>query len=521
MNLFTSVGEKLGASFERRCISVFGLPALQVFSNNEKFDSQNMETFNSFAIKWWLVLTGCYPSSVEVSKFQDEVILFGLGKASERLIGERAANKDTLHFMQSVSLVSPYGGEVLDVSHTISAPYVTGIQRVVINLLAATKDNVAYRWIGDTGVIVSSDAKVLTSENLPVGHHAFEQKLIARMHLISSRLDKRRSTRRLKMFVIPAARSLRKVLIERLIRNQLSANSQIVNTNLFGSRVTVVEIPSSKRVISTYELLFKNGLVRSQVFVHDLIPFFHGWTVHEGNRGHLNLYIRIALFADRLMVPSNIVQLQLSSFVNGFRSERPAWHSKISKIDVITLPSGVRGLAAGETVLKRSNSLVLLGSIEPRKNHITVLRALSVLQSRGVYFQVHLIGKTGWYNSNVFNFVEELIARGAKITVAENMDDEELREVVSSAQAVVQLSEAEGFGLPVLEALSLGTRVVLSKIRPFLDFNFPNTYYVDVDDFHELATTLQHLFENPDAISRANQFSKSWKEFAEQIFELD
>jgi glycosyltransferase involved in cell wall biosynthesis len=75
--------------------------------------------------------------------------------------------------------------------------------------------------------------------------------------------------------------------------------------------------------------------------------------------------------------------------------------------------------------------------------------------------------------------------------------DSELRALYEGAIAFVFASKYEGFGLPVLEALSAGTQVVASRISAFLEFKSPGIHYFDLDDEADFIAALNSASINP------------------------
>jgi len=117
---------------------------------------------------------------------------------------------------------------------------------------------------------------------------------------------------------------------------------------------------------------------------------------------------------------------------------------------------------------------VTVGTIEPRKNHALLL---DVWQRLGPDAPRLLIcGARGWNNNAVFAALD---SKPANVVELSGLTDSELAGVIKGAQALLFPSFAEGFGLPPLEALSLGTPVVCADLPVLTETIGANGIYLD------------------------------------------
>ncbi len=112
----------------------------------------------------------------------------------------------------------------------------------------------------------------------------------------------------------------------------------------------------------------------------------------------------------------------------------------------------------------RGPYLLYVGTIEPRKNLLILLRAYAgLLRTTEQRPQLVLAGGNGWLFDEVFKLVKELQLQ-EHVTFTGYVDDAELPALYSAAQAFVYPSSYEGFGLPPLEAMACGTPVITSNV---------------------------------------------------------
>jgi len=131
--------------------------------------------------------------------------------------------------------------------------------------------------------------------------------------------------------------------------------------------------------------------------------------------------------------------------------------------------------------------LLAVGTLEPRKNHRRLIRALD-----GIDADLRIVGKRGWLCADV------LQAAGAapNVHLEGHVDEERLRELLAGATAVAYPSTLEGFGLPVLEAMAAGKPVLTSDIEPLRAVAGEAALLVDPLDDRALAdAVLRILFD--------------------------
>jgi len=157
------------------------------------------------------------------------------------------------------------------------------------------------------------------------------------------------------------------------------------------------------------------------------------------------------------------------------------------------------GVAAG--------AVVFVGTREPRKNLDGLARAMAILPHR----QLVVIGPVGW---------GEVTVEGA--SVLGELDDRSVRALMAAAGVLVYPSHFEGFGLPVLEAMSQGTAVVTTSGSASAEVAAEGGLAVDTTSPEALAGAIGNILEDQElrarlgaaGTSRAERFS--WEATAQQ-----
>ena len=110
------------------------------------------------------------------------------------------------------------------------------------------------------------------------------------------------------------------------------------------------------------------------------------------------------------------------------------------------------------------NFLLFVGTLEPRKNLLTLLKALAqILRETQMRPQLVIAGGEGWLMTQTESFIESAGIKD-RLLFTGYLQDEELSALYSSCGAFIYPSLYEGFGLPPLEAMACGAPVIASRI---------------------------------------------------------
>ncbi len=168
--------------------------------------------------------------------------------------------------------------------------------------------------------------------------------------------------------------------------------------------------------------------------------------------------------------------------------------------------------------------LLVVGTVEPRKNHATALDAYERLRARhpDVDLDLVIVGRPGWRSEATIERIRRHVAAADGVHWLETASDAELELLYRDAFAVVAASFSEGFGLPVAEALARG-RVVLSSTGGALpEAGGDAAEYFDPSSAEELAALVErHLFDPAHHAARlavaAATAPRRWADLASAI----
>lgn len=148
--------------------------------------------------------------------------------------------------------------------------------------------------------------------------------------------------------------------------------------------------------------------------------------------------------------------------------------------------------------------LLMVGTIEPRKNHIGALRAFAALRKRGLPHRLVIAGGRGWLDEPIFAEYERL-ALDDSVIFPSYFPDRLLPALYACADLVLQPSFYEGFGIPVLEAMGAGTPAIISDRSSLPEVAGGAARIVQIEDPQDLAEAIWSLLQDPAERARLRE----------------
>jgi glycosyltransferase involved in cell wall biosynthesis len=141
--------------------------------------------------------------------------------------------------------------------------------------------------------------------------------------------------------------------------------------------------------------------------------------------------------------------------------------------------------------------LLYVGTVEPRKNLPTLLRAYAALRRHGESPRLVIAGRLGWLTGGFFEALRALDLE-SEVTQLGYVADADLPALYAGAEAFAFPSSYEGFGFPVLEAMACGTPVVCSNASSLPEVAGDAALYHDPTDADALADALARVLTRTD-----------------------
>ncbi len=239
--------------------------------------------------------------------------------------------------------------------------------------------------------------------------------------------------------------------------------------------------------------------VRPVYFVHDLIPVSHPQFCRPGESERHRKRMLTVLETGRGVVANSQATID--------ELDRFALAQGLSPPPSLGAWLGARSFQSPQKAsLSRKATFVVLGTIEARKNHLLLLKIWRRLIDRlgDKAPKLHIIGRRGWEAQDVFDRLDGDASLQRHVVETNNCSDEDLATHLASARALLFPSKAEGYGLPLVEALGSGVPVIASDLRVFREIGDGVPMLIDADDDRAWEAAILD-FSHPESAARAAQ----------------
>lgn len=227
--------------------------------------------------------------------------------------------------------------------------------------------------------------------------------------------------------------------------------------------------------------------------IYDLIPLTHPQFCDAGLVQVFDRWFDwVSRTADGFMAISRTVSEQVQDELRqrlGRADAEKRWHGHFYLGSELDLKRPTAALHPGVQRMFRADGPVYLmvSTVEPRKNHAYLLDAFERLWAAGSPVRLCFIGKIGWKCEALVERIKRHPQHNKRLFMFNNVNDTSLEFAYSHARALVFPSHAEGFGLPLVEAMQRGLPVMASDISVFREVGQDFVAYFDLADPQSLA----------------------------------
>lgn len=201
--------------------------------------------------------------------------------------------------------------------------------------------------------------------------------------------------------------------------------------------------------------------IRPIFMIHDLIPITHPTFCRAGETERHKLRVRNMVTSGVGIIGNSQTTLDILAEFAGVEN--------LALPPMLAAPLGTDARPKAPSTLEGRPTFVVLGTIEARKNHAMLLEIWSRLtrQYQAAAPLLLIIGQRGWECDQVFDLLDRSAALKSTVIEIGRCSDEELAAHLATARALLFPSLAEGYGIPIVEALSMGIPVIASDLTVF------------------------------------------------------
>jgi glycosyltransferase involved in cell wall biosynthesis len=264
-----------------------------------------------------------------------------------------------------------------------------------------------------------------------------------------------------------------------------------------GGRLYVQASPSNLSRPDLVRAILRRERARFVCLVHDLIPIqFPEYARPGGADLHRRRMETVAGVADGIVANSHATLEAFAPLVPAGR--KPAIRVAHLGTDPIAVP--LPAVPSGRPYF------VCVGTIEPRKNHLLLLhlwRAMAEERGAGSIPRLVVIGRRGWENEQVVDMLERCPALADCVEECGGLPDARVQALMAGARGLLLPSFAEGYGMPIAEALSLDIPVVCSDLPALREAGGDVPTFLDPLDGPGWRAVIEDLARSDSPISAA------------------
>jgi alpha-1,2-rhamnosyltransferase len=400
----------------------------------------------------------------------------------------------------------------VDCTATLISPYVTGVQRAVISfiqygMLYQNNDYVVQSVISSNGFFYPIDASVVT-ELL----HKKSPKSVASLVWLKDQIKHRLSG------------------FFSLIKVAYQQASFVKNRQRIGKRVNF----KPRDVLFLPDISWGVGVETSVAdaratgvfvafYIHDLIPILYPQYCDAVKTREFDFFLRqLPNLADGVLTNSQATLDDLTHWCTLNVKHATNWRTKVAYlgVDKKTSHSSARQDLI-DFVSSGAPVFMIVNTIEPRKNHTYLLDVFEQLWRDGVQCKLLVIGRIGGDVAELMTRFKGLLIVEPQFMMLNDTDDAELNYAYQHATALVFPSFAEGFGLPIIEALSNGLPVIVSDIPAHGEIAGALGMYVDPTKPIDMIIWIKQIVGmGVDEKYKPTEFNWiTWQEATDKVFE--
>lgn len=271
-------------------------------------------------------------------------------------------------------------------------------------------------------------------------------------------------------------------------------------------QTTRVALPGTDIAHWTYPLPVRTPGAANVYTLHDLVPLRLPYTTADRKKHYLALCQRIAREADHILTVSEHSRADIIRIlgVEPHRVTNLYQSSDIARLIEGVSPDQIAQEVEGLLGAGMRDYYLFFGALEPKKN---VARLLEAHLMSGSQRPLVIVGAPGWGSERDVALLKQLaeLDTAKRIKWLGYLPRQTLATAIAGARAVMFPSLYEGFGLPVLEAMSLGTPVITSTTSSLPEVAGDAALMIDPYDVRALARAISALDDDDSKVAELGQ----------------
>ena len=262
--------------------------------------------------------------------------------------------------------------------------------------------------------------------------------------------------------------------------------------------------------------------------IYDIIPISHPQFCDDSLTKVFKEWFYDSLkYVDGYIAISNTINIGLQAFL----SKEFAGQIEDKKFDYFllgsdfeykTLTKPIVRPALEEMFLTNKSVYLIVCTVEPRKNHTYLLDVFDNLWKNNFDVSLCIVGKIGWKIEKTINRINSHDMLNKKLHFYNDLSDAELQYCYKQSKMLLFPSIVEGFGLPIVEALSFGLPVLASDIPVHREVGGKQIGYFNISDTQDLENQIIDIEQNEIPafyIPPKDYRWMSWRESSQMLLE--
>ena len=283
--------------------------------------------------------------------------------------------------------------------------------------------------------------------------------------------------------------------------------------------------------------VLKEKRVNIVPFIHDIIPIeFPEFCGMDDVINFVDFTGAVLNYSDRILVSTNTTKNSIEALAESLKTTAP-------EIDIVTFGGEFKKFLSNKKdtsnagdenetanvsdvvkeIAEAGKYLIMVGTIEPRKNHKVLLDAYENMLKDDI--NLVIAGYVGQGMEDLISRIENNPNNRKGLWRIESANDEEIDYLYRHAYALSFSSYAEGFGLPLIEAMVRRVPIIASDTPINHEVAGDKAVYFGKDDWKELGDTVLHLLKNEDEYKALVEKTKdyippTWEDTADGVIRV-